>query len=150
MKLNTIIYICLPLALLAGCSENMQKSQDTHSLNSGLIEAYGNISINNSIISQHTLYPYHFVSNSVKLNELGDNDLQVLIKHFTDNPGKLNVRQGEVADELYQGRIEFVLAKITDAGIDRKEINVSDDMPGGSGISSEKVIVILAKENKGD
>ncbi len=148
MKLNiTITSICLTSLLLVGCSENMQKSHDTHLLNSGLIESYSNTSINNAIISQHTLFPYHFVNNAAELNELGDNDLKVLIKHFMKNPGKLNIRQNEVSDEIYQARVDFVLKKIKDAGIDRKKISISDNMPGGPGMSSEKVFVILEKDD---
>ena len=150
MKLNIIISICLSLLLLAGCSEDMQETQDTHALNSELIESYSDISIKNAIISQHTLFPYHFVNNSPQLNELGDNDLTILIEHFTENPGQLNIRQGEVSDEIYQIRIKIVLEKMKDAGIDKKEINVSDDMPGGSGMSSENVLIILEKDSKAD
>lgn len=148
MKLNTIISICLPFLLLAGCQENMQKSQDTHLLNSGLIESYNNISISNAIISQHTLFPYHFVNNSSGLNELGNNDLMVLIKHFTENPGELNIRQGNVSDEIYQARVNFVLKKIKEAGINREKISIADDMPGGSGMSSEKVLTILKNDSQ--
>jgi hypothetical protein len=150
MKLNIIISICLLLFLLAGCSEDMQKTQDTHALNSGLIESYSDISIKNAIISQHTLFPYHFVNNSSQLNELGDNDLIILIEHFMKNPGRLNIRQGEVSDEIYQARINLVLEKMKDAGIDRRKINVSDNMPGGSGMSSENVLVILENDSKAD
>ena len=148
MKLNTITSICLPFLLLAGCSENMQKRQDTHLLNSRLIESYNGISVNNAIVSQHTLYPYHFITNSAELNELGNNDLMVLIKHFMKNPGELNIRQGDVSDKIYQARINFVLKKTTDAGIDREKISISDDMPGGSGMSSEKVLTILKNDSK--
>ena len=147
MKSNIITSICLGFLLLAGCSEEMQKSQDTHLLNSKLIEAYDDISINNAIVSQHTLYPYHFVNNGAELNELGNNDLRVLIKHFTKNPGKLNIRQGDVSSDIYQARIKTVRKEIAEAGIDEK-ISISDDMPGGPGMSSEKVLVILENDSK--
>ena len=150
MKLNIIISICLSLLLLAGCSEDMQKTRDTHALNSGLIESYSAISIKNAIISQHTLFPYHFVNNSARLNELGDNDLMILIEHFMENPGRLNIRRGNVSDGIYHARINLVLEKMKDSGIDRKKINVSDNMPGGSGMSSENVLVILENDSKTD
>ena len=150
MKLNIIISICLPFLLLAGCSEDSQKTEDTHALNSGLIKSYSDISIKNAIISQHTLFPYHFVNNSSQLNELGDNDLMILIEHFIKNPGRLNIRQGRVSDKIYQARINLVLEKMKDAGIDKKKFNISDDMPGGSGMSSERVLVILENDSKAD
>jgi len=150
MKPYTIISVCLPLILLAGCTEDMQTSQDTHSLNSGLIESYGNISINNAIVSQRTLFPYHFVNNSAELNELGKNGLDVLIKHFVKNPGELNIRQGEVSNRIYQARVNLVLEKMQEAGIDRNKITISDGMPGGSGMSSEEVSVILKNDSKAD
>ena len=151
MKSKLIISIYLPLLLLAGCSEDMQdETRDNHELNSKLIESYSDISIKNAIISQHTLFPYHFVNNSSQLNELGDNDLMILIEHFVKNPGRLNIRQGEVSSEIYQARINLVIEKIKDAGIDKKKINISDDMAGGSGMSSEKVLVILENDSKAD
>lgn len=150
MKLNIIISLFSLLLLLAGCSENMQKSEDTHALNSELIESYSDISIKNAIISQHTLFPYHFVNNSVQLNELGDNDLTILIEHFIKNPGRLNIRQGKVSNEIYQARTNLVLEKMRDAGIDKKKVNISDDMSGGSGMSSENVLVVLENASKSD
>jgi len=150
MKPYTIISMCLPLVLLAGCTEDMQKSQDTHSLNSRLIESYGNTSIDNAIVSQRTLFPYHFVNDSAELNELGRNDLDVLIKHFKENPDGLNIRQGEVSNRIYQARVDLVLKKMQEAGVDRSKITVSDGMPGGSGMSSEEVLVILKNDNTAD
>jgi hypothetical protein len=150
MRPYTIISICLLLVLLAGCTEDVQKSQDTHSLNSRLIESYGNTSIDNAIISQHTLFSYHFVNNSAELNELGRKDLDVLIKHFKENPGELNIRQGEASNRIYQARVDLVLKKMQEAGVDRSKITVSDGMPGGSGMPSEEVLSVLKDEGKTD
>jgi len=147
MKLNTITSICLALFLLAGCQENEQESSDNYAMNSGLIASYYDIAVNNAIVSQHTLYPYHFITNGKELNELGNNDLMVLIKHFMENPGKLNIRQGNVSTEIYKARINFVFTKMIDAGIGKDKVSVSDDMPGGSGMSSEKVLTILKNES---
>lgn len=150
MKTHRVIAVYLFLVLLSGCSEDTQTSYDTHELNVGLIEAYSDISINNAIISRHTLFPYHFVDNSAELNELGENDLGVLAKHFVNNPGELNIRQGETPNEIYLARINLVLKKLSDAGVDRNKMVISDDVQGGSGMPSEEVLVILQKDSKAD
>lgn len=150
MKLYTIITITFFFSvLIAGCSENMEKSLDKQMMNNELINSYNNISVQNAIISQHTLFPYHFVKNGEELNELGNSDLNVLAKHFLKYPGKLNIRRGNVPQDLYQGRINFVLEQLKEAGVEDDQISVSDGMPGGSGMLSEKILIIM-KENSGE
>ena len=93
--------------------------------------------------SQHTLFPYHFVKNGAELNELGQRDLSVLTKHFMKHPGKLNIRRNDCSMDIYKARANFVLEKLKEAGIDGEQIRISDGMPGGSGMPSERVLIIL-------
>lgn len=143
MKMYMITTVCFFFILMAGCSETVERNQDTHLLNSKLINSYNDIAIQNAIISQHTLFPYHFVKNGAGLNELGNSDLRVLAKHFMKHPGRLNVRRGNISGDLYQARIDFVLERMKEAGIDGEQICISDGMPGGSGMPSEKILTIL-------
>ena len=131
--------------LFAGCSE-MKQNQNRHLINSGLINTYKDTSVHNAIISQHTLYPYHFVNNAAELNELGLRDIAVLSAHFARNPGQLNIRHDNVSTDLYVDRINFVLDKLKEAGINTKQIDITDGMPGGSGMTSDAVIVVLEDE----
>jgi hypothetical protein len=118
-------------------------------MNSRLINTYNDIALESAIISQHTVYPYHFVKNGAELNELGKRDLAVLIRHFwIKQAGHLNIRKYNIPAELYEARVESVHKKLQEAGINMDQISISDDMPGGSGIASESILIILAEEDE--
>ncbi len=101
MKMYMIIAMCLLFVSMIGCSEVPEKPQYGRAVNSGLVKTYNDIAIQNAVISQHTLFPYHFVNNAMELNELGDSDLKVLAEHFAKHPGKLNIRRGNISEDLY-------------------------------------------------
>jgi len=107
--------------------------------------------IQNAIIAQHTLYPYHFITYSASLNELGEHDFGVLIEHYKDHPGPLNVRRGDASLELQEARVRFVTDKLLKAGIDLGPIE--DGAPGGEGMLSDHVLTVLERSyeagNKG-
>lgn len=148
MKLNMSILIMLFCFLMIGCQETLDTSPDRSSINSQLINTYSDMALENAVISQHSLYPYHFVANGAELNELGKRDLTVLIRHFTKQAGHLNIRKHNISVELYEARVETVHKRLQDAGINTDRISISDDMPGGSGIASESILVILTEENE--
>jgi len=149
MKLRMIIMTVLLCVLINGCQENMQKDTKNHGINSLLVKSYNDIAMQNAIISQHTLFPYHFVTNGAELNELGRRDLAALTSHFMRNPGHLNIRRHKTPSDLYEARVNLVHARLQEAGIDMERMSISDNMPGGSGITSESIIVILEQESKG-
>ena len=126
----------------------MEKPPTERLMNSKLINTYNDIAIQNAIISEHTMFPYHFVKNSAELNELGERDLAVLTAHLAKNGGHLNIRQLGVPAELYAARVGVVHERLKEAGIDMERISISDGMPGGSGMPSEKVLVILEQESQ--
>lgn len=148
MKLKTKMIIAVFCILIAGCNENMEKQPDKPLINAQLIETYNDMALENAIISQHTLYPYHFVQNGADLNELGKRDLGVLIKRFITEPGILNLRKSDTPSDLYSSRVELVYQRLQKAGLNMDKINISDEMPGGSGMASETIIVILEKEDE--
>jgi hypothetical protein len=110
-----------------------------------LIRSFHDVAWQNAIISQHTLFPYHFVDNGAELNELGRRDLAVLASHFKENPGRLNVRHDHVPDQLYEARVDLVVDRLKQAGIEIERLSVSDGMTGGSGMASERVLILLDK-----
>ena len=149
MKLYVVLTMGICCILFVGCSSKVEQSPDMHLVNSELINIYKDTAVHNAIISQHTLYPYHFVNNGSELNELGLHDIGVLSAHFAKNPGQLNIRHDSISTDLYAGRINFVLDKLKEAGINTKEVDIADGMPGGSGISSDSIIVIMADGQAG-
>ena len=65
--------------------------------------------INKAVVSQHVIYPYHFVSNTAQLNPLGQRDLTVLADYYRSHPGALSIRRVGAAQTLYDARVVAVL-----------------------------------------
>ena len=143
MKVLWAIVICLACALVVGCSEEQAGDRSKKNLDVELVNTLNNIGVENAIITQHTLYPYHFGADAGELNELGQRDLMVLARHFKSHPGILNIRRAEAREELYDARVAHVLSRLKDAGVETSRMSVSDGMPGGSGMPSESVVTIL-------
>jgi hypothetical protein len=126
--------------------------QQHAAINAATIEALNRSAVDEAIISQHTLYPYHFVRHSAELNELGRRDLHVLLAHYRafaaphGMPQPLNVRRGDTPSALYEARLATIVRNLADAGLSRDAIEIADGMPGGDGASTDRVITILAAE----
>lgn len=148
MKLNMLITIILFCILSFGCQEETAEGPNNRLINCQLVNTYNDIAIQNAIVSQHTLFPYHFVENGAELNELGQKDLAVLTGHFMKYPGRLNIRKRNTPGDLYNARVKLVRERLLDAGIAKEHISISDDMPGGSGMTSERVLVILESKSE--
>ncbi len=146
MRLFYMAVICLTCAVLCGCEESMTDRGESRNLDVELVKTINNIGVENAIIAQHTLYPYHFITDGEELNDLGQRDFSVLARHFKEHPGVLNVRQGQAGPELYEARVAQILGGLKQAGVETDRMSISDAMPGGSGMSSEQVITILEEE----
>ena len=134
-------------AVLVGCQEQqLQPTVDTSQVDRKVVDTYSDLAIQNAIIAQHTVYPYHFVNNSPQLNDLGHRDLAVLIQHYTDNPGIINIQQGSADSALYQQRTQMVYESLLQGGVAEEKIQIASGMPGGEGMASTAVIEILEKE----
>lgn len=152
MKLKTMFVVGLCCTILfTGCQEQQAgPTVDESQVNRKIVDTYSDLMIQNAIVAQHTLYPYHFVNNSVMLNSLGERDLAVLIQHFQDNPGQLMIQQGNTDAILYQSRAQTVYEKLLAGGIPDNQIKIVSGMPGGDGMLSNAVIEILATEKTTD
>jgi len=139
---STVVATLLIGVFLMGCQESTAEGPDERAVNTRLVNSYNDTAIQNAIVSQHTLYAYHFIQDGPELNELGERDLAVLTRHFIKNGGSLNIRRHDIPAELYQARVNTVRDRLKEAGIDMERVRVSDGMPGGSGMASERVLVI--------
>lgn len=146
MGLRYIVMMSLISGLLTGCNGEQNVRQRNRDLDVELVKAVNNIGVENAIIRQHTLYPYHFTANAGELNELGQRDLAVLARHFAEHPGILNIQQGDVTDDLHKARVTYVLGRLKASGVEMDRMSVSEGMPGGPGMLSERVITILETE----
>lgn len=145
MKRLGVAVVCLSLVLLAGCEESQRSYAGGQDLDQELVKTLNNAGVEAAIIREHTLYPYHFVSDGKELNELGERDFSVLAEHLQQYAGALNVRRGETRADLYEARVAHILEKLNEAGIETGRINVKDGMPGGTGMPSERVVDIMSK-----
>ncbi len=142
--MNTkLIAVPALLATLAACHSAAQGNDVENHKGPWAGDEIQNASLNNAIVSQHTLYPYHFVAGSAELNELGARDLNVLVAHFLIASGELNVHRGDANQPLYESRVKTVLERLAAAGVTSSSVAVKDGLPGGEGLSSERVLVIL-------
>jgi len=143
MRLCWTIAACLLCSLFLGCQKSVSDNGADKNIDAELVRTLNNIGVENAIITQHTIYPYHFVTDGEPLNELGRRDLAVLARHFTENAGVLNVRRGQEPAALYEARVAQVVQNLKKAGVDTGRLKVSDEMPGGTGMPSERVVTIL-------
>jgi len=147
MKLSTITTISLFCILMVGCQESVQRNSTRQLINTELVNSLSDIQMQNAIITQHTLFPYHFVKNGAELNELGQRDLAILAGHFMEHPGQLNIRRNNnIPGLLYEARVNLVLGRLKETSVNTERIRISEGMPGGSGMLSEKVLIILEKQ----
>ncbi len=142
MKIFTILLLCLATIAAVGCEKIERAMDDPRSLNAAMLNSYNVDAVDHAIIRQHTLYPFHFVTDGARLNELGRREVDVLAAHFKDFPGALNVRQGRANDALYEARARTVVDALAKAGVDVERMMVSDGLPGGDGVTSERVLII--------
>ena len=277
MKQFVTVILVIPVALVIGCSTwrvghdtlTELSPEERRFANELMTNSPFDESIKNGIISQHTIYPYHFVSDSARLNELGERDLQVLAAYYkdrlavkrifknvevyfdydraeiredavptldeaarilretteadvlitghadvrgteeynqqlgaqradavrrylastgiessriwilsrgeldavapvTDLPGmqndrnaqfvvaevegyplKLSVRRGNASEQLYIARRTAVVNFLRNEGLDTNRITINDALPGGEGIASERVLLILNEQSDG-
>jgi len=147
MRLCWTLAVCLLCSVLVGCEKSVREPEK--SIDAELVKTLNNIAVENAIITQHTIYPYHFVTDGEELNELGQRDLAVLAGHFAENAGTLNVRRGQTPAALYEARVARVTESLKQAGVDTARLSVSDEMPGGTGMSSERVVTILKQAPQG-
>ena len=152
MKLvPTLLTITIISVMITGCQNKQSEVEPSpfwqrDVMNRWSVHNYNNQSINNAIVSQHTLFPYHFTNNSEELNELGQRDLNVLAEHFAKYPGELNIRRGGIESDLYQLRIGSVTDLLADKGVDTSRIQIKNELAGGDGLVSERCVVILGAE----
>jgi hypothetical protein len=140
----------LSATFLSACHKTTESQgllEERNDMNAWAVDNYTNEMIANAAIAQHTLYPYHFIDNSAELNDVGHEELAILVKHFREHPGKLNMAGSRgVVKELHKARIQTVRDILTNAGVDAKRIQIADEAPGGQGMPTENVVVILEKK----
>jgi hypothetical protein len=145
MRFAVVVTIGCAGCLALGCQERVSREEAGRRFDMELVNTLNNVGVEQAILAQHTLYPYHFVVDGEELNELGRRDLAVLARHFRQRAGTLNIRPGEVPAQLYEARVVHVAEGLRQAGVEADRVNIADGMAGGDGMSSERAVIILAK-----
>ncbi|HET6428337.1 MAG TPA: hypothetical protein VFJ30_08005 [Phycisphaerae bacterium] len=128
----------------AGCQEMPWRNQ-TPGVNRWMVQTVQDQAIQNAIVRQQTLYPYHFVINGEELTSLGEQEMRVLAAHYRTYPGQLSVRRGDESEQLYQKRVTRVLCVLQEAGVPVERVRITEDLPRGDGMSSEQVVQIMKR-----
>jgi uncharacterized membrane protein YgcG len=144
MRLLRVIALCLICCVAVGCKKKEVEYPivDKGAINRGLISSYSDMAMQNAIVSQRTLYPYHFKTALADLNGLGRRDLAVLAEHFGQSPWDLNIRRATESLEIYQARVEQAKQTLTELGLDPARITIADGLPGGRGMQTERMLTI--------
>jgi len=141
---------------LAGCTMDSGDADAAHRISADqqqvadewMVNTIRDAAINNAIITQHTLFPYHFSPGRDALNELGERDLAALAAYYRGHAGDLNIRRGDATDDLYKARVGAVRKRLTESGVDATRIAISDSMASGPGMASTEVVKILERAEK--
>jgi hypothetical protein len=136
------------LLLLCACGVSESQLQRQRSLNTWMIESLKDSAVGAAIVTQRTLYPYHFVAGSHDLTELGQADLAVLAGHFRAHPGTLHLRRGDTVEALYNARRIRVIERLGALGVDVAGVQVVDGLAHGEGADSERVSTMLSQETE--
>jgi hypothetical protein len=98
----------------------------------------------NAVVTERTLYPYHFVPDGSELTALGVEQLDVLTAALqsqpADQPLYLNIRRGSTPDALYLSRVASVKQALASAGVEGDRVNLLDEVPRGKGIATEQLL----------
>lgn len=147
MNTYKIIVIQILAFSLAGCHGAFPGARERATQNAWMVRHIRESAVNRAIVMQHTIYPYHFESQGAALNALGVRDLEVLAGHYKEDPGQLNIPQGDVSDRLYSARVASVVTALAKDGVQKDRITISSTaLPGGTGMSSERVLLIYRTE----
>ena len=145
MNLKSLLSCSLLATALAGC----WSPADPEVMPGRAAQWSGDViraaAINKAIVRQHVIYPYHFVTDTDQLNPLGQRDLTVLADHYRAHPGALSIRRAGAEQALYDKRVVAVMDMLKSSGVATERLTVGDTAPGGDGISSERVVMILRK-----
>ncbi len=146
MKRNMIIAMSILTIAATACHSTQEHKEARRPFNTWAVGSIRDSAINQAIITQGTLFPYHFDPHAGTLNELGLHDLGVLAEYHKEHPGNLNLPRGRTSDDLYEKRVATVATILTKSGVRKDRITIVNALPGGEGMPSERVVVILENE----
>ena len=131
-------------SVLLACGCAAPEVERERPINAYLVKSVQRTAADNAIIDQHTLFPYHFVKESAELTASGRADLALLASHFRRFPGALNVRRNGAEQALHEARVKTVTDYLATNFVEMEKMRISDGLPGGDGMDSERVGTIMS------
>ncbi|MHC5211719.1 MAG: hypothetical protein ACYTG2_13450 [Planctomycetota bacterium] len=142
--LRSLTLCCSLLALLAGCNSPHSKENMHTRDNMFVVDSFRSAQVNKAIITQRTIWAYHFLTDTAELNQLGHRDLGVLAAYYVDHAGVIRIRRAGASQALYDTRVAAVVSHLVNAGVPKDQLTVTDAPPAGSGMPSERVVTVLS------
>jgi type IV pilus biogenesis protein CpaD/CtpE len=137
------------VALLAtACASNPPSAQDDpladRRSDLASVDTTRDTGIRDAILTEHTIYPYHFETGTALLNSLGERDLAVLADNYRQNgSGVISLRRGDASDELYAARTLAIKSALTHLGVTADNVKIDDAPASGETATGNDVNAIL-------
>jgi hypothetical protein len=143
----------LAAAAAAGCASSapdktaqVDQSADEREQNRLLVRLALAENVYNGVATERVMYPKDFDPGTAKLNELGTRRVEALAYACRGGSSRVAVVRGDEPDELYEARLAAVRDELALAGLDAKEINVSQDgQVSGETASTERALLTFDK-----
>ena len=137
-------------AAMIGCRNRSEEQlAQQGAMNEAAIRLIMDEAARNAVVAEHTIYSHHFVPNDVVLNELGERQVDTLAEAYRAAPGPLNVARGDSSDAQYRGRVQTVLRRLAQGGVNTDRIKVTQGLPGGEGMSSARAAELVEQRPGG-
>ncbi|HEV2294157.1 MAG TPA: hypothetical protein VGR35_09890 [Tepidisphaeraceae bacterium] len=141
------------LAVAGGCrrrADGMGRMDAQAATNKAMMRLIYDHARQNAAIADHTIHPYHFVPNATALNPLGLQHVADLAAAYRTAPGMVTLPRGDVRDDLHQARVQVVLERMADAGVDVQRLRIVEDpQPGDPRVSSARATRLLLQAEVG-
>ena len=152
--LRTSLMAALVLAL--GCQSKPKEEPASvyvpseAEINKWTVDASLEQQVRNGAAKGRTIYPHHFVIGDAALTLVGQRHFNALLPRSDVDQARISVPRGDASDALYQARLAELRRRFIDAGYDEQRFALVDALPGGDGISSDRVILLAAQEAQDD
>jgi len=148
---GSVLVLCA--VAMAGCKYfetkyELNASERRRAANEEMVNAPAEEQVRNAVITQHTIFPHHFVSGTEELNAIGERDLLILAGHYRDHPGPLGMRAEGTCCELDEARVAAVKCFLEHEGVDVATLTIGDAYPAGDGMASTRVLKAVSTDEQ--
>ena len=150
VRTRTVAACGLFAVVMAGCESAAPEMEISRDVERALLETQYEDARRAGVIRQQTIQPYHFVVYTATLNELGVREIEILATHYRIHGGVLRIRRGDAEEQLYQDRVEEIRSVLRARNVDMSRVRLSDGLPGGDGLASDRVVEMLVTEEQAE